>query len=90
MTFAPSAVPRRVHMGVERTWRASMALPTLASRVALALCALAPCIAFAQAQMHSALEPQGPQAGHIHALWLLLLGVCTLVLVAVTLAVLAA
>lgn len=40
--------------------------------------------------LHSALQPGGPQAGHVHALWLLLLTVCTLVLVAVTLAVLLA
>jgi cytochrome c oxidase subunit II len=40
--------------------------------------------------MHDVLQAAGPQAGHIHALWLLLLAVCTLVLVAVTLAVLLA
>jgi cytochrome c oxidase subunit II len=40
------------------------------------------------ATLHDALQPAGPQAGHIHALWLLLLAVCTLVLVLVTAAVL--
>ena len=42
------------------------------------------------ADRHSVLEPAGPQAGHIHALWLLMLGVCSVVLVAVTIAVLLA
>lgn len=36
--------------------------------------------------LHSALRPAGPQAGHIHALWLLMLGVCTFVFVAVMVA----
>ena len=44
--------------------------------------ALAPAAA-AAAGMHDALQPAGPQAGHVHALWLLMLGVCTLVYVAV-------
>jgi cytochrome c oxidase subunit 2 len=37
----------------------------------------------AGAGMHDTLHPAGPQAGHIHALWLLMLGVCTFVFVAV-------
>jgi cytochrome c oxidase subunit 2 len=42
------------------------------------------------ADRHSVLEPAGPQAGHIHALWLLMLAVCSIVLFAVTIAVLLA
>src|SRR3954464_14233981 len=42
------------------------------------------------ADRHSVLEPAGPQAGHIHALWLLMLAVCSVVLIAVTIAVLLA
>jgi uncharacterized membrane protein len=42
------------------------------------------------ADLHSVLDPAGSQAGHIHALWLLMLAVCSVVLVAVTIAVLLA
>ena len=38
------------------------------------------------APMQDVLQPAGPQAGHIHALWLLMLGVCSIVLIAVTIA----
>jgi cytochrome c oxidase subunit II len=47
-----------------------------------AVWALAP-VAVAAAGMHDALQPAGPQAGHVHALWLLMLAVCTFVFVAV-------
>ena len=47
-----------------------------------AVCAFAP-VAAAAAGMHDALRPAGPQAGHVHALWLLMLGVCTFVFIAV-------
>jgi len=40
--------------------------------------------------MQDVLQPAGPQAGHIHALWLLMLIVCSIVLVAVTVAMLLA
>ena len=40
--------------------------------------------------MQDALQPAGPQAGHIHALWLLMLGVCSIVMIALTVAVLLA
>ena len=37
--------------------------------------------------MMDVLQPAGPQAGHIHVLWLLMLAVCTLVLIGVIVAV---
>lgn len=40
--------------------------------------------------MMDVLQPAGPQAGHIHALWLLMLGVCTLVFVGIVVALLLA
>jgi len=40
--------------------------------------------------MQDVLQPAGPQAGHIHALWLLMLGVCSIVLIAITVAMLLA
>lgn len=42
------------------------------------------------APLQDALQPAGPQAGHIHALWLLMLGVCALVFVAIVAALLVA
>jgi len=42
------------------------------------------------APMQDVLQPAGPQAGHIHALWLLMLAVCSIVLIAVTVAMLLA
>ena len=33
--------------------------------------------------LHDVLAPFGPQAGHVHALWMLTLAVCTLVIAAV-------
>jgi cytochrome c oxidase subunit 2 len=56
---------------------------TRARRAACAVVsALAP-VAVTAAGMHDALQPAGPQAGHVHALWLLMLGVCTFVFIAV-------
>ncbi len=44
----------------------------------------------AAAPLHDAQHPMGPQAAHIHALWLLMLVVCSVVMLAVTVAVLLA
>jgi heme/copper-type cytochrome/quinol oxidase subunit 2 len=38
------------------------------------------------APAHDALSPAGPQAAHIHALWTAMLAVCTIVFVAILLA----
>jgi cytochrome c oxidase subunit 2 len=58
--------------------RGARAAVAIAGVLASLRCAIA-----ADAPLHDVLQPAGPQAGHIHALWLLLLGVCSVVFVAV-------
>ena len=58
-----------------------------AAVVIVALCVSMPTMS---APLEDALHPMGPQAAHIHALWLLMLAVCSIVMLAVTVAVLLA
>ena len=85
MTTMPRASDR--DRGIRAATLIDAAHVVHAAVVIVALCVSMPTMS---APLEDALHPMGPQAAHIHALWLLMLAVCSIVMLAVTVAVLLA